>query len=122
MRCNFQNCPTSFSSKLHHLRVGSYLESSCSSGAFDRKIEKFQDTARKFFSPAYLPVNEISKALAYYQEEIQEKINSCEKIGKIFDYVWIFWILGPIPMDLWNVFDRHKITILSLVMLWGLMH
>ena len=43
--------------------------------------KKFQDVARKLFSLAYLPINEISMALAFYQE----KINSCEKVGKIFD-------------------------------------
>ena len=56
--------------------------------------QKFQDIARKLFSLAYLRVNEISMALAYYQEEIQEKINSCKKLEKFSTMFGIFgfWV------------------------------
>ena len=71
--------------------------------------KKFQDIARKHFSFAYLPVNEISMALAYHLEDIQKKSCLAKKTGKLFDDVWNFWFLGPIPMDLWNMFDRPVI-------------
>ena len=68
-----------------------------------------KDIARKHFSFAYLPVNEISMALAYHLEDIQKKSCLAKKTGKLFDDVWNFWFLGPIPMDLWNKFDRPVI-------------
>ena len=64
----------------------------------DKKFQVFAE----IFSFAFLPVNEISMALAYLKK-VQEKINAFEKIVKFFDTVWNFRMLGPISMDLWNV-------------------
>ena len=38
------------------------------------------------------------------EKKLKKKINSCEKIGHIFDYFWIFWFFGPIPKKSWKVF------------------
>ena len=71
--------------------------------------EIMQKIARMLFALAFLPKQEIKEAFTKYeQEERHLNLEPYPQLGKTFDYVKNFWIFGPYPMKMWNVFDRPK--------------
>ena len=55
-----------------------------------------------------MPEYEIEGAFGGFEAEIEEDpiFSRYPEIGQFFAYMWNFWILGRIPLTLWNVFDR----------------